>query len=253
MKNKSQLGSKVLIIIACILSGMFLGGAIAEKNNKDRYAAIDMLNRAANFSGSSAYSAAAGIGEIEAENNIQAGYVVGGLSGLFLGLIIFAVAAAGKKNDSDIQKDSLGDETVTNRNNHEASAGSVDLAKINPGKPVEEKVQTVSLHINSGNTSPSVSSLLRRAEIFLEDGDFISADKYFDRVLDIEPECARAYIGKLLAELKLKSEDELASCGIDITENGNYKKAVRFADDTYREKLSTYGQVLIPMPSKKDK
>lgn len=88
-------------------------------------------------------------------------------------------------------------------------------------------------------SSPTVP-LLRRAEIFLEDGDFNSADEYFNRVLDMDPECAKAYIGRLLVELKLKNEDELASCAVNIVEYGNYKKAVRFADYTYKEKLDRF-------------
>ena len=59
--------------------------------------------------------------------------------------------------------------------------------------------------INANN-----SSLLKRASMFLEDGDFKSADEYYDRILDNDPENGEAYLGKLLAELHVKSIDQLS-------------------------------------------
>ncbi len=49
--------------------------------------------------------------------------------------------------------------------------------------------------------APSVESLFRRGQLFLEDHDWEQANIYFDRVLDINPEYAPAYIGKLCAGL----------------------------------------------------
>ena len=48
---------------------------------------------------------------------------------------------------------------------------------------------------------PTAEPLLKRGMLFLEDGDFVQADQYFERVLDLNPEEPRAYIGKLLAQL----------------------------------------------------
>lgn len=77
--------------------------------------------------------------------------------------------------------------------------------------------------------NPNTESLYKRACLFLEDKDFIKADEYFDRILDIEPEQAKAYMGKVLAAQKACNEEQLISCGSDITDNADYKKAVRFA------------------------
>ena len=49
-------------------------------------------------------------------------------------------------------------------------------------------------------SSPTVRSMLERAGLFLEDKDFGSADEYADKVLDIEPTNADAYLIKLLAQ-----------------------------------------------------
>jgi len=59
------------------------------------------------------------------------------------------------------------------------------------------------------NSKNQYDSLLKRAAIFLEDGDFDMADKYYDKVLDIDPENSNAYLGKLLVREKLKFEENL--------------------------------------------
>lgn len=49
--------------------------------------------------------------------------------------------------------------------------------------------------MNSGNVSP----LLRRVFLFLEDKNWQEADEYCEKVLDLDPENAMAYVGKLMA------------------------------------------------------
>ena len=56
--------------------------------------------------------------------------------------------------------------------------------------------------VNSG--SSSVEPLLKRAFMFLEDREWEEADKYCEKVLDLDPENAQAYLGKLMAELRVK-------------------------------------------------
>ena len=45
--------------------------------------------------------------------------------------------------------------------------------------------------------------------MFLEDGEWNSANEYCEKVLDIEPKCAKAYLGKMMADLKIGTEDAL--------------------------------------------
>ncbi len=78
-------------------------------------------------------------------------------------------------------------------------------------------------------TAANKENLIKRAYMFLEDGEFETADTYFDKILDIDIEDSRAYIGKLLAECKLTSEDEIPNLPQTITEDKNYIKALRFA------------------------
>lgn len=64
----------------------------------------------------------------------------------------------------------------------------------------------------SAGTPPiSAESLLKRAEIARETGDFNSALSYYDKSLEVDPENGRAYWGKFLAKYKCQTEEALAS------------------------------------------
>ena len=85
-----------------------------------------------------------------------------------------------------------------------------------------------------------ISSLLDRAFLFLEDCEWDSADEYCEKVLDRDPRNARAYLGKLMAELGVRKQDDLADCAQPFDENANYQKAVRFGGEKYAGILSGY-------------
>ena len=88
----------------------------------------------------------------------------------------------------------------------------------------------------NANTAP----LLKRAFMFLEDGDWNSANEYCEKVLDIDPENASAYLGKLLSELKVRKQESLKDCAEPFDTNNNYQKAVRFADEKLKTVLAGY-------------
>jgi hypothetical protein len=73
------------------------------------------------------------------------------------------------------------------------------------------------------------NSLLDRAFLFIEDGNFRDGDKYLERVLDINPENAKAYIGKLLCLKRIKKIDSLSKLNVLLTTFDYYNKAIRFA------------------------
>ena len=87
--------------------------------------------------------------------------------------------------------------------------------------------------------------LLRRAFLFCEDGEFDNADEYAEKVLDINPECAEAYVVKLLIELGFKKPSDLAQCKTSISDSPNYQKAIRFATPQYRETIEGYNNAII--------
>ena len=85
--------------------------------------------------------------------------------------------------------------------------------------------------------APGIESLLRRATLFLEDGNWASADEYCEKVLDIDPECARAYVGKLMAAMKVRQQGMLKDAERPFDSDPNYRKALRFADAALKKEL----------------
>ncbi len=83
----------------------------------------------------------------------------------------------------------------------------------------------------------SVTPLLKRVFIFLEDGDWGSADSYCEKVLDLDPENGEAYLGKLLCSLKLKSKEELKNFNKPFTDHPLYGKMVKYGDEKLKEFL----------------
>ena len=94
------------------------------------------------------------------------------------------------------------------------------------------------------------ASLLKRAFMFLEDGDWSSADEYCEKVLDADPECAEAYLGKLMAELKVKKPEALKDCAEPFNSNSNYQKAERFAGDRLKSALKDYVESSVALAKK---
>ena len=92
--------------------------------------------------------------------------------------------------------------------------------------------------IASGNAN--IASLLKRAFMFLEDGEWDRADDFCEQVLNIDPECAQAYLGKLMAELRIRKQESLKDCAQPFDSMNNYQKAMRFGDDNLRVVLRGY-------------
>ena len=93
-----------------------------------------------------------------------------------------------------------------------------------------------------GATPANTDALIKRAFLFLEDGDWTTANKYAERVLDNNPECSKAYLVKLLAELNIRKPELLSKFNKNLLDYSNFKKAVRFADSSEREVLANYNK-----------
>ncbi|MCI8550586.1 MAG: toll/interleukin-1 receptor domain-containing protein [Lachnospiraceae bacterium] len=91
-----------------------------------------------------------------------------------------------------------------------------------------------------GRGGAGVAALLKRVFMFLEDGEWVDADQYCERVLDQEPENAKAYLGKLMAELHVHREEELRDLDFPFDDKRNYQKAVRFGDEKTAGALKGY-------------
>lgn len=102
--------------------------------------------------------------------------------------------------------------------------------------PQVVRVETATVETNA----PGVTSLLKRAALFLEDGDTASAREYYDRVLDIDPECAEAYMGKVCAETGCRKESDLGALNYCVDMRGDWQKAVRFASAAQKQTYTGY-------------
>ena len=95
------------------------------------------------------------------------------------------------------------------------------------------------------SAGPGVASLHKRAVLFLEDSDWDSATEYFDRILDIDPEYAPAYIGKVQVKNKVRREADLARCREPISTDADYQKALRFADEKQKAIYEGYNRAIL--------
>ncbi|MCL1794842.1 MAG: toll/interleukin-1 receptor domain-containing protein [Oscillospiraceae bacterium] len=125
-----------------------------------------------------------------------------------------------------------------------------DMGKIGFIQDLARNIKKVFEPGNHAQTGPVVSGapktelLLKRVFMFLEDGDWKQADEYCERTLDADPENASAYIGKLMAALQIRKEKDLAGHDKILTEYSYFQKAVRFADEKTKERLTAYGNAV---------
>ena len=76
----------------------------------------------------------------------------------------------------------------------------------------------------------------------LEKGDWSRANAFFEQALVANPEDAKAYIGKLCAELRLNREEDLLTYDLPIDSYMNYQRAMWFASATYQATLRRYAR-----------
>ena len=123
--------------------------------------------------------------------------------------------------------------------------------------------------------NPEIGKLMKRGYMALEDAYLVVKDKdgepyseaerhcrdahgFFNKVLDIDPEYAPAYVGKLCASIQkygwrkknslfayvIQKEEDLAHYYKPLDNESDYQKAIRFADATYRAKLEGYNRTI---------
>ena len=104
----------------------------------------------------------------------------------------------------------------------------------------------------------TIDSLMKRGHLALEDSNWHQANQYFDKALDIDPEYAPAYVGKVLSTISIgkngkndwvnnnffldviRKEADLARYYKPLDDMPDYQKAIRFANGTYRAQLESY-------------
>lgn len=108
------------------------------------------------------------------------------------------------------------------------------------GKIIAIKDNQVKEYKKSISTNTEIEPLLKRGFMFLEDGNWNSANEYFERVLDIDPENASAYLGKLLSKLKVTKQEQLKDLAEPFNKENDYLKVIRFGDEKLKDDLDSY-------------
>ena len=80
------------------------------------------------------------------------------------------------------------------------------IAKVLDADRKPEAQETV---IVQGEGGANLNALIRRGQMALEDREWSQADAFFDQALNLDAECAQAFLGKALAEQKCSTLDEL--------------------------------------------
>ena len=91
-----------------------------------------------------------------------------------------------------------------------------------------------------GAVNANIAPLLERTFLFLEDGKWQDANIYCEKVLDIDPKNAEAYLGKLMADLQVRSRKQLADCADPFDDRENYGKVLRFGDEKLETEMRGY-------------
>ena len=161
--------------------------------------------------------------------------ILGGLAAIFFGPIVAWVSSWLLYGFGQLIENS--DKIVENTR-------SKAVEEPTPAQPrrtiVAASVPIQSQHAVAASAPATPASLLKRAFMFLEDENWISADEYFEMVLDIDPENAHAYLGRLLSELRVRKQEALKDQEEAFDNSDNYQKAIHFADEELRSTLTGY-------------
>ena len=112
--------------------------------------------------------------------------------------------------------------------------GIKKIAKADEPKAVVKETVVV------GNNNANVAPLLERAFLFLEDGKWQDANIYCEKVLDLDPKNATAYLGKLMSEQQVRTRKQFADCAEPFDNSDNYAKVLRFGDEKLKTEMRGY-------------
>lgn len=90
---------------------------------------------------------------------------------------------------------------------------------------------------NKQELGTSASPMVMRGQFALEDGDFSKAVEYFERALDQNPQDGNAYLGKVLAQLRLSDATQIDNKLVYIHEDKDFDRAIRFTDSVTSKNL----------------
>ena len=105
---------------------------------------------------------------------------------------------------------------------------------------VEKKPQMELEGEPSGNVQNDIDPLLIRTAMFLEDENWEKADEYAERILDMNPKCAQAYLDKMMAELHVSKIEKLVELKENFEKNMYYIKFLQHANEKSARQVKLY-------------
>lgn len=99
----------------------------------------------------------------------------------------------------------------------------------------KKKTQPNPMNANNGGGSATITSLLDRASICIQDGDYKKTDQLLDQVLNINPREGKAYLFKLMLDFQVGKMEELADASQPLSISRNYQHVLEFCDQETAE------------------
>ncbi|MBQ7308080.1 MAG: toll/interleukin-1 receptor domain-containing protein [Clostridia bacterium] len=93
------------------------------------------------------------------------------------------------------------------------------------------------LKINNVLNGVNLDNMLKRAFQFLQDEEWDKALNQAERIFDIDVTIAQGYLVEMMSEYKLKNLTDFNKLDINDFENKNYKNALRYASEDYKQEL----------------
>ena len=111
---------------------------------------------------------------------------------------------------------------------------------------IQQPIPTVTNVVTEvNNANVNINALLKRGMLVLEDKEWDKADNLFEEVLNNDPECAEAYLGKLMTSLKVSVRENLKNLKQTFKENNHYLKVMRFGNEELKKELQGYNEYIV--------
>ena len=147
---------------------------------------------------------------------------------MILQVVCFALASALSRADEAEDKN-------RNSSNSASSQTTQSSHSSTQSSPFQKKIKTFEPVLGV-----ETEALIKRAFIFMADNDFDEAERYFEQALRQDPENSQAYLGKLMAELKVHNTDELIKIAKPLKDEKLFQRALNFAKGDEKTQLESY-------------
>ncbi len=168
--------------------------------------------------------------------------------------ILYAVAAfcayIGSSSTEEQASSTQSTSTFSSKPQQEKSYEPILLSVNSQEENVVSKVSNlIAPQINKKNYEPipgfETEALIKRAFLFLEDGEFDNAGRYLEQALNQDPENARVYFGQLMLNYEAHDVAELINnLSTPIEDEKLFQRALKFADEEYKKELDNLAQAI---------